>query len=109
MPQTAQRETTRLIEDLRPAPLQERGLVCTRMGAYKPRTNPYSFQGHGKACLPWVFELAGKYGIKVIAMEVTHDNHVREIHEALELTGQPTGVEGAPSSELQRRTVAQAA
>lgn len=72
--------------------LQERGQVCTRMGAYKPRTNPYSFQGHGKACLPWVFELAGKYGIKVIAMEVTHDSHVREIHEALELTGHPTGV-----------------
>jgi 3-deoxy-7-phosphoheptulonate synthase len=62
------------------------------MGAYKPRTNPYSFQGHGKKCLPWVFELAGKYGIKVIAMEVTHDSHVMEIHEALEQTGHPTGV-----------------
>lgn len=72
--------------------LQEHGQQCTRMGAYKPRTNPYSFQGHGKSCLPWVFELAGKYGMKVIAMEVTHDSHVREIHEALELTGHPTGV-----------------
>jgi 3-deoxy-7-phosphoheptulonate synthase len=72
--------------------LQERGQVCTRMGAYKPRTNPYSFQGHGKACLPYVFELAGKHGIRVIAMEVTHDKHVREIHEALEATGHPTGV-----------------
>ena len=37
--------------------LQKEGLQCTRMGAYKPRTNPYSFQGHGAACLPWVFEL----------------------------------------------------
>jgi 3-deoxy-7-phosphoheptulonate synthase len=72
--------------------LQEHGQQCTRMGAYKPRTNPYSFQGHGKSCLPYVFELAGKYGIKVIAMEVTHESHVREIHEALELTGHPTGV-----------------
>ena len=72
--------------------LREHGQQCTRMGAYKPRTNPYSFQGHGKSCLPWVFELAGKYDIKVIAMEVTHDNHVREIHEALEQTGHPTGV-----------------
>ena len=72
--------------------LQEHGQLCTRMGAYKPRTNPYSFQGHGKSCLPYVFELAGKYGIKVVAMEVTHDNHVREIHEALELTGHPTGI-----------------
>ena len=72
--------------------LQEHGQTCTRMGAYKPRTNPYSFQGHGKSCLPWVFELAGKYGIKVIAMEVTHDTHVREIQEALVQTGHPTGV-----------------
>ena len=70
----------------------EAGLECTRMGAYKPRTNPYSFQGHGANCLPWVFELAGKYGIKVIAMEVTHDNHITEINDALEQTGHPTGV-----------------
>lgn len=72
--------------------LQENGQVCTRMGAYKPRTNPYAFQGHGKSCLPYVFELAGKYGIKVIAMEVTHENHVAEINEALHQTGNPTGI-----------------
>ena len=72
--------------------LRDHGQVCTRMGAYKPRTNPYSFQGHGKTCLPWVFELAGKYGIKVIAMEITHDSHLDEIQEALEKTGKPTGV-----------------
>lgn len=72
--------------------LRDHGQVCTRMGAYKPRTNPYSFQGHGAACLPWVFELAGKHGIKVIAMEITHDSHLDEIQEALHTTGNPTGV-----------------
>ncbi|MCU1288724.1 MAG: synthetase [Acidobacteria bacterium] len=72
--------------------LQENGQVCTRMGAYKPRTSPYSFQGHGKNCLPYVFELAGKYGIKVIAMEVTHESHLDEIQEALDQTGNSTGV-----------------
>jgi len=72
--------------------LRENGQVCTRMGAYKPRTSAYSFQGHGKNCLPYVFELAGKYGIKVIAMEVTHESHVDEINEALDATGHPTGV-----------------
>ncbi len=72
--------------------LQAHGLTCTRMGAYKPRTSPYAFQGHGKDCLPYVFELAGKYGIKVIAMEVTHDSHVEEIDEVLEKLGRPTGV-----------------
>lgn len=68
------------------------GLTCTRMGAYKPRTTPYEFQGHGASCLPYVFELAGKYGIKVIAMEVTHDRQIAEIQQALEQTGHPTGV-----------------
>lgn len=72
--------------------LQEHGQVCTRMGAYKPRTSPYSFQGHGKNCLPYVFELAGKYGIKVIAMEITHESHVEEIRLALQETGNATGV-----------------
>jgi 3-deoxy-7-phosphoheptulonate synthase len=62
------------------------------MGAYKPRTSPYSFQGHGAKCLPFVFELAGKYGIKVIAMEITHESHIDEIQEALCQTGNPTGV-----------------
>lgn len=72
--------------------VRDQGLECTRMGAYKPRTNPYSFQGYGRECLPYVFELAGKHGIKVIAMEVTHDNQIQEIHEALENAGRPTGV-----------------
>ncbi|HQY67224.1 MAG TPA: hypothetical protein PLD38_08085 [Pyrinomonadaceae bacterium] len=72
--------------------LQSNGQVCTRMGAYKPRTSPYSFQGHGPNCLPYVFELAGKYGIKVIAMEVTHESHVDEISKALTATGNATGV-----------------
>ena len=72
--------------------LREHGQACTRMGAYKPRTNPYAFQGHGKRCLPWVFELAGKFDIKVIAMEITHDSQLDEIREALRATGNPTGV-----------------
>ncbi len=72
--------------------LKEHGQLCTRMGAYKPRTNPYSFQGHGKTCLPYVFDLAGKYGIKVVAMEVTHESHIGEIDAALQKAGRPTGV-----------------
>ncbi len=72
--------------------LQANGQACTRMGAYKPRTNPYAFQGHGAGCLPYVFELAGKYGIRVIAMEVTHERHIEEIDRCLEACGRPTGV-----------------
>ncbi len=72
--------------------LKDNGQVCTRMGAYKPRTSPYAFQGHGKACLPYVFELAGKYGVRVMAMEITHESHLDEINEALHQTGDATGV-----------------
>lgn len=74
------------------AALKAAGQACARMGAYKPRTSPYSFQGYGRQCLPYVFELAGKHGIRVISMEVTHDEHVDEIRQALHATGQPTGV-----------------
>jgi len=72
--------------------LQDAGQVCARMGAYKPRTSPYSFQGYGKQCLPYVFELAGKYGIRVISMEVTRDEHLDEVRAALRETGDPCGV-----------------
>jgi len=84
-------DTPRNVENMLRA-LRDNGQVCTRMGAYKPRTNPYSFQGHGRSCLPWVFELAGKYGIKVVAMEITHESHIDDIDAALAASGQATGV-----------------
>ena len=74
------------------AALARHGIVTARAGAYKPRTSPYDFQGHGKLCLPYVFELAGKHGIKIIAMEVTHESHIDEIRRALAESGGATGV-----------------
>jgi 3-deoxy-7-phosphoheptulonate synthase len=72
--------------------LRAAGIVTTRMGAYKPRTSPYDFQGLGRACLPYVFDLAGRYGIRVVAMEITDARHIDEIQEALAETGDATGV-----------------
>lgn len=72
--------------------LSAAGLQTARAGAYKPRTSPYDFQGHGKKCLPYVFELAGKHGIRVVAMEVTHETQVEEILSSLQDAGHPTGV-----------------
>lgn len=72
--------------------LQEHNQVCTRMGVYKPRTSPYAFHGLGKDSLPFIFEAAGEFGIKVIAMEVTHEKHIEEIAESLDKLGNPTGV-----------------
>ncbi len=74
------------------AALQQNGIVTTRAGAYKPRTSPYDFQGYGKDCLPYLFELAGNYGIKIVSMEVTHESHIDEILEALHDSGNATGV-----------------
>lgn len=78
--------------DLMMSALAAHGIATTRMGAYKPRTSPYDFQGLGAECLPWVFELAGKHGIRVIAMEATHARHIEEIARALKEAGDPTGV-----------------
>ncbi|NIM01933.1 MAG: 3-deoxy-7-phosphoheptulonate synthase, partial [Acidobacteria bacterium] len=39
-----------------------------------------------------VFELAGKYGIRIIAMEVTHESHIDEVLDALRTSGNATGV-----------------
>ncbi|AEH44479.1 DAHP synthetase I/KDSA [Thermodesulfatator indicus DSM 15286] len=72
--------------------MNEAGVRTARMGAYKPRTSPYDFQGHGRECLPWLFELAGKYNIAIIAMEVLSPHHIDEIWEELEKAGHPTGV-----------------
>lgn len=72
--------------------LAREGITTARMGAYKPRTSPYDFQGRGKACLPDVFELAGVHGIRVITMEVTDSRHIDEVRDALEVAGHPTGV-----------------
>lgn len=72
--------------------LKTHGERCTRMGAYKPRTSPYTFGGLEARCLPYVFELAGKYDIQIIAMEVTHESHIEQIDRVLDDLGHPTGV-----------------
>ncbi len=83
---------TRAHVDATFAALSRAGVVTARMGAYKPRTSPYDFQGLGAACLPWVFELAGKHGIRLVAMEVLDAHHMDEIEDALEAAGRPTAV-----------------
>jgi 3-deoxy-7-phosphoheptulonate synthase len=62
------------------------------MGVYTPRTSPYDLQGLGKACLPWLFEMAGRHGIRVIAIEVTDPRQIQDVHRALEGSGPATGV-----------------
>jgi 3-deoxy-7-phosphoheptulonate synthase len=43
------------------------GARVLRGGAFKPRTSPYSFQGHGEQALRWMREVADQSGLSVIS------------------------------------------
>jgi 3-deoxy-7-phosphoheptulonate synthase len=43
------------------------GARALRGGAFKPRTSPYSFQGHGEEALRWMREVADELGLAVIS------------------------------------------
>jgi 3-deoxy-7-phosphoheptulonate synthase len=43
------------------------GARVLRGGAFKPRSSPYSFQGHGEAALQWMREAADATGLAVIS------------------------------------------
>ena len=43
------------------------GARVLRGGAFKPRTSPYSFQGHGEEALRWMREAADENGLAVIS------------------------------------------
>jgi len=43
------------------------GARILRGGAFKPRTSPYSFQGHGEEALRWMREAADENGLAVIS------------------------------------------
>jgi 3-deoxy-7-phosphoheptulonate synthase len=42
------------------------GVTFLRGGAYKPRTSPYAFQGHGEEALGWMRKAADTHGMKVV-------------------------------------------
>lgn len=56
------------------------GASCLRGGAYKPRTSPYSFQGHGKKGLEILCDAGDIYDLPV----VTELMDVRDIDDFLE-------------------------
>lgn len=72
--------------------LQQLGLQTARMGIFKPRTSPYSFQGLGEECFPYVFGLASEYNIKMLAIEITHEIQLDRIYDFLEQRNNPTKV-----------------
>ena len=47
--------------------VQGSGARILRGGAFKPRTSPYAFQGHGEEALRWMREVADEHGLSVIS------------------------------------------
>jgi len=47
--------------------VRDSGARILRGGAFKPRTSPYSFQGHGEEGLRWMREAADETGLAVIS------------------------------------------
>lgn len=46
--------------------VKEAGATALRGGAFKPRTSPYSFQGHGEKGLQWLAEARERTGLPVV-------------------------------------------
>lgn len=64
--------------------LAPRGVTVLRGGAYKPRTSPYAFQGHGEVALRWMRDAADKYKLKVVT-EVMGEGEVSLVAEYADL------------------------
>ncbi len=45
----------------------KQGVKLFRGGAFKPRTNPYSFQGYGEKAMQWARESCDKHGLQFVA------------------------------------------
>lgn len=46
--------------------VKEAGATALRGGAFKPRTSPYSFQGHGEKALEWLAEARERTGLPIV-------------------------------------------
>jgi 3-deoxy-7-phosphoheptulonate synthase len=60
------------------------GATFLRGGAYKPRTSPYAFQGHGEEALRWMRRAADAHGLKVVT-EALGESDVNLVAEYADL------------------------
>jgi 3-deoxy-7-phosphoheptulonate synthase len=67
--------------------LREAGQVCARMGAYKPRTSPYSFQGLGKKGLEMLALARRETGLAIVteAMDEAGADLVAEYGDCIQI------------------------
>ena len=67
--------------------LAPHGVRFLRGGAFKPRTSPYAFQGHGEPALPWMRRAADESGMQVVTEVLSTDdtNQVAEYADLLQI------------------------
>lgn len=66
------------------AMVKERGVKILRGGAYKPRTGPYSFQGHGETALKLLKKAGEKYDMATIS-EIKNLNDIPLFEEYVDI------------------------
>lgn len=76
-------ETEELILDIAEN-VELRGVQFLRGGAFKPRTAPSAFQGHGEEALKWLRRAGDLTGLKVVS-EVLDTQHVDMMEEYVDL------------------------
>ncbi len=64
--------------------LAEHGVTFLRGGAFKTRTSPYSFQGHGEPALDWLRDAADAAGLKVVT-ELLSPQHAPRLARTADL------------------------
>lgn len=64
--------------------VKKRGVQFLRGGAFKPRTAPYSFQGHGEQALKWMKKAGEKFGL-IVVTEVLDTAHVDMMEEYIDM------------------------
>jgi 3-deoxy-7-phosphoheptulonate synthase len=60
------------------------GAQFLRGGAFKPRTSPYAFSGHGRPALQWIREAADTHWLSVVT-EVMSERDVEEVAKVADL------------------------
>lgn len=67
--------------------LKQAGATALRGGAYKPRTSPYSFQGHAEQGLQWLAEAREQTGLAIVTevMDTALVEQVAQYADALQI------------------------
>lgn len=67
--------------------LADMGIKIFRAGAFKPRTNPYAFQGSQEQGLKWLEEVRYTYGMKIITetSDITNFDEVASVADIVQI------------------------